>query len=90
MTVKQGAALMSVSERMVYMCKRVMRMRPDLGDAMTRGELSAHAALKIATGRNSQPDRYDALIRAFNRCSADEKARFLVSLGRLIGWGPRA
>jgi hypothetical protein len=83
LTIKQAAKLMNVSERLVYMCKRVRRLRPDLYERIERGELSVNAAMRIVDGTKPQ-DRFAALCRAWNRASDDEQARFLVILGDAI------
>ncbi len=83
LTIKQAAALMNVSERLVYMCKRIRRTRPDLAAAVERGELSVNAATRIMDG-TKPPDRFGALCRAWNRASESEQGRFLVILGDAI------
>jgi len=83
LTVKDAARLMNVSERSAYTARRIHRARPDLHDAIMRGELSLHAAACIVDG-DKAPDRFAALCRAWNRASEDEQARFLVILGDAI------
>jgi hypothetical protein len=56
-TVRQAARLMNVSERSVYMARKVQRLRPDLADAVIRGEISLNRAYLIATGRPSRRQR---------------------------------
>jgi hypothetical protein len=58
MTVKDAAKLINVSERLAYMSRRVVRSgRLDLVDAITRGDMTIHAALRIIDGPKPQPDR---------------------------------
>jgi hypothetical protein len=71
---------MNVSERAVYMGRRIVRSgRSDLITAIERGEMSLNAALKIINGPKP-PDGYSALCRAWNKATEDEQARFLAAL----------
>jgi hypothetical protein len=57
LTVKQAARALNVSERMVYMARRIVRSgRQDLITACTRGELSVNAAVRIID-RDRRPAR---------------------------------
>lgn len=51
LTVKQAAEL--VSERMVYLCKVVLRLRPDLRARITDGRLSVNQAHRMARAGRS-------------------------------------
>lgn len=60
LTVRQAAKLLNVSERLVYMTKRVMRSgRQDLVDAIERGDISVHAALREIDGPKPKAPRAD-------------------------------
>lgn len=83
LTVKDAARLMNVSERSVYMARRVLRARPDLADAIMRGELSLHAAAQIVGGAKA-PDHFAALCRAWKGATEDEQARLLRGHGDAI------
>jgi hypothetical protein len=78
MTVKDAAKLMNVSERLVYMSRRVVRSgRLDLVDAITRGDVTTDAALRIIDGPKPPPDRYAALVRAWNAACEEDRRRLL-------------
>jgi hypothetical protein len=92
LTMKQAAAVMNVSERSVYRAKELIATgREDLADEIMAGRLTLLGALKIAkpekygAGRNYQPgaDKYAALVKAWNNCDEDERARFIGSLRSL-------
>ena len=92
LTVRQAAAVMNVSERSVYRAKELIATgREDLADEIMAGRLTILAALKIAkpekygAGRNYRTgdDRYDALVKTWNACDEDERARFIGSLRSL-------
>ena len=78
MTVRDAVKLMNVSERLVYRSRRVMRSgRLDIVDAITRGDTTTHAVLRIIDGPKPQPDRYAALVRAWNAASEEDRRRLL-------------
>ena len=90
LTVKQAAAIMHVSERTIYKARELVRTRrADLEAEVMAGRLKLDAALKLARpekygdGRNYKPGddgRYSALVRAWNRCSDEERALFTAKL----------
>jgi hypothetical protein len=57
LTVKQEAKLMNVSERLVYMAGKVLRLRPDLEPEIAAGRMSINEAHRIATGKPKQRRR---------------------------------
>ncbi|RIK92084.1 MAG: hypothetical protein DCC73_13365 [Proteobacteria bacterium] len=77
LTVKQVAAIMNVSERSIYMARKIIRLRPDLEPQLASGKLSLNAAMKIVDGKARPKNRYASLVRAWNACSEDERAWFL-------------
>jgi hypothetical protein len=78
MTVRDAANLMNVSKRLVYRSRRVMRSgRLDLVDAFNRSDMTTHAALQIIDGPKPPPDRYAALVRAWNAACEDDRRRLL-------------
>jgi hypothetical protein len=89
LTVKQIANLWNVSERMIYSARELIRTgREDIIAEVMAGRLKMHPALKLAKpekygdGRNYRPgdDAYSALVRAWNRCSDDERSLFTARL----------
>ena len=79
-TVKEAAKLMNVSERSVYMARKVLRSgRQDLIDALDKGEISTNKAVSMLENK-PKPTKYDRLVNAWNASSEDEKARFLVAI----------
>ena len=82
MTVKRDAADLNVSERMIYMCRRLRRSgRDDLVAACDRGEMTVHRALQIAEN-TPKPTRLDKLFTAWRLCSSEDRKRFLIAIGR--------
>ena len=82
MTVKAAAKVMNVSERTVYMARRVHRSgRQDLIEACQRGEMSLNAALRAIDGQTRPDDGYTALCKAWNKATEDEQGRFLIAVG---------
>lgn len=78
-TVKQAAAAMNVSERMVYMAMSLMRSgRPDLVRRVEAGEIDLHKALSIAEGRQkTKPTSFDRLVKAWNSATDDDRQKLL-------------
>jgi hypothetical protein len=76
LTVKQAAALMGVSERMVYMAKAVLRLRLDLETDLATGAMSMREAYRIATGRKKQTG-LDRLVTAWRNAADDERVQFM-------------
>jgi hypothetical protein len=78
LTVKQAAQLLNVSERSIYSARRVVRLgRHDLVAKMQAGELTVHAALRIAENK-PRPTTWDRLVRAWNNATDDDRGRFLL------------
>jgi hypothetical protein len=82
-TIKQAAAVMNVSERMVYMARELMQTgRADLCAAVESGKLTILAALKEAKPeRYCAPDRAERLRRLWNSLSEAERADFIAWAG---------
>jgi hypothetical protein len=82
LTVKQAAQLMNVSERSVYLARKLARSgRADLCAAVERGELSMHAALQqIEPPRRK--DTLKPLLLAWNAATQSEREAFLEALYR--------
>jgi hypothetical protein len=89
LTVKQIANLWNVSERMIYSARELIRTgREDIIAEVMAGRLKMHPALKLAKpekygdGRNYRPgdDHYSALVRAWNRCTDEERGLFIARL----------
>ncbi len=77
-SVAEAAKLMNVSERSVYMARKVQRSgRQDLIDAIEKGEISVNKAVSMLENK-PKPTKYDRLVKAWGACSEEEKARFLV------------
>jgi hypothetical protein len=80
-TVKQMADAIGISERMVYIARRLDRSgRKDLVAAVKRGEIKLHEALRVADGK-PKPTSFARLVTACNRSSNDERQRFLSHVG---------
>lgn len=76
LTVRQIAQLMNVSERSIYKCKAIMRVRPDLEGPIMAGTMSIDEAHRIAFGR-PKPTPLDRLVKAWNAVTDDERAMFV-------------
>jgi hypothetical protein len=83
LTVKQAAELMNVSERSVYLARKLMRSgRADIIAAVERGELSMHAALQqIEPPR--QKSTLKPLVLAWNAATPSERQALLNAVERL-------
>lgn len=57
-TVKQAAQTMGVSERSVYMAKKVASLRPDLDAEILAGNMSVNKACRLATGKPEKARRF--------------------------------
>lgn len=79
LTVKQRAELMNVSERLVYMADKVMRLRPDLEGEIMAGRMTVNRAYQIATGAK-KPTSWDRLVTSWNNASREERALFLAHI----------
>jgi hypothetical protein len=68
------------SERMIYYVKRVHRSgRQDLVDAVKRGEMTVHAAIRALDGPK-QVNRYATLVKAWNAASGEDRRRLLTAV----------
>ena len=76
MTVKQAAAMLNISERTVYMARKVHRLRPDLAVKVLAGEMSLNEAHHIATGAR-KPTSWDRLVSAWNAATDEDRARLI-------------
>jgi len=82
MSVKQAAALYNVSERSIYMMRRLKRSgRDDLLTMVQSGEMALYKAVQIADGREP-PTRIDKLFTAWRLCSPEDRETFLIAIGR--------
>ena len=84
LTVKQAAALMNVSERSVYMARRVRREAPDLSAEVAAGQLTVHAAIREIErrqGRVGSPANLQVLKAAWGRASPSDRAAFVAWTG---------
>ena len=76
-TIKDAAKLMQVSERRVYYARKLRRSgRADLIEAARRGEITLHAALRIAYPPPPK-DGLRALLRAWRTATEEERGAFL-------------
>lgn len=80
-SVKQLATLMNVSERAIYMARKVGRLRPDLIAEIDAGKMSVNEAHRIATGK-AKPTSWDRLVTAWNNASEDDQARLALAIFR--------
>jgi hypothetical protein len=79
------AKSMGVSERSLYYTKRVHRSgRQNLIDAIVRGEMTTHAALRIIEPK--QVDRYAALVKAWNAASGEDRRRLLTAVSLTVNY----
>jgi hypothetical protein len=87
MTTAQAAKQMNVSERLVYMSRELMATgREDLCQAVARGEMTTHAALKTAKPEKydkPKPTSWDRLVRAWNSATDEDRDRFVFTLMRM-------
>jgi hypothetical protein len=75
-TVAQAAKIMGVSERSVYMARKISRLRPDLVPAIEAGHLTLNRAMAMITGK-SKPSSWDRLVKAWNAASDEERQRLV-------------
>lgn len=88
-TVKQAALLMNVSERSVYMARKVHRLRPDLAALIDAGQMTLNEAHSIATCK-AKGTPWDRLVSAWNAASDADRSRLLIeaqSDERSVGCG---
>ncbi len=87
-TVKDVAGQVQMSERNVYKWREIMRLgREDLLDRMNKGELSLHAAWKLARGKtetSSKKSTRDALREAFAAATLQEQGEFIAEIWDMI------
>jgi hypothetical protein len=76
MTIKQAATVMNVSERTIYMARKIRRLRPDLAAAVEAGAMSLNAAHTAMTGKPKNSSR-DRLLIAWRNATDDDRAWFL-------------
>ena len=75
-TVAQLAKLMNVSERSIYLARKVRRLRPDLVPAIESGELTLNAAIEQVEGK-AKPSAWHRLVKAWNAASDEDRARLI-------------
>lgn len=80
LTVKERAALVNVSPRLISMADKVVRLRPDLEPQIMAGTMTVNQAHRIATGA-TKPTSWDRLVTAWNNASDDDRARLLQGSG---------
>jgi hypothetical protein len=78
-TVKQAALAMNVSERNVYLAKKIMRLRPDLAPELTAGRMTLNEAHRIATSKRKATS-WDRLVKAWNNASDNDRERFVFAI----------
>lgn len=84
LTVAQAAKLMNVSERAVYMARRIRRSgRCDLEAAIMAGTLSVLAAIRLLDGPKRAPDGLRAIAKAWANATQEERETFLETVNSL-------
>jgi hypothetical protein len=63
----------SESERMVYMARKVMSLRPDLEPEILAGKMSRNEAHRIATGK-AKPTSWNRLVSVWNAATGNSSA----------------
>ena len=81
MTVKQVAAAFNVSERAIYMAKKVQRCSPELSAEVRAGRMSLAEAHRLVT-QAPKPTAWDRLLRAWNAASEEDRKRLLALAGQ--------
>lgn len=76
LTIRQIAQMMNVSERSIYKCKAIMRVRPDLEAPLMNGTMSLDEAHRIAFGR-AKPTPLERLVKAWNAVTDEEREMFV-------------
>lgn len=76
MTVAQAAQIMNVSERSVYLARKVAGLRPDLVPAIESGVLSVNAAIEQIDGKK-KTSTWDRLVKAWNAATDEDRARLI-------------
>jgi hypothetical protein len=77
LTVREAAKLYEVSERLIYLTRKLLRSgRDDLVQAVERGEITIHRALQILAGPRPK-DGLTPLIRAWNSATEAERSAFI-------------
>jgi len=90
LSIAAAARLMNVSERSAYMARELMRTnRTDLCQDVENGKLSLLAALRQAKPAkyDKPPDRISALLKAWHKCSVEERNAFLEMITSKCGTG---
>jgi hypothetical protein len=83
---KIAAKSAGVSERSLYYYKRVHRSgRQDLLDAIQRGKMTVHAAVRAIDGPK-RVDRYAALVKAWNAASGEDRGRLLTAVNLTVDY----
>ena len=73
--MKLMASALNVSERSLYMAKKIGRLRPDLIPQVRAGAMRLNKAYRIATNY-SKPTKVEQAVRAYRRLSDEEQAHF--------------
>lgn len=82
-TVKEAARIMNVSERTVYMSRKIARLRPDLVPAIEAGALTLNAAMAQIDERPKQTS-WERLVKAWNAATEDDRIRLISEATK--GW----
>jgi hypothetical protein len=80
-TIKQAATLMNVSERSVYMARKVGRNRPDLEPEIMAGRMSLHHAYQLSTNNRTKPTKLAKLLALWRSASDEDRKKFLILIG---------
>ena len=76
--VREAAKLMKVSKRLVYYAGKLRRSgRQDLIEAVERGDMTLHKALKMLDAKETRYDGLAGLMRAWKRATDEEESTFL-------------
>ena len=78
-TVKQRAAALNVSPRLISMADAVLRLRPDLEGDLMAGRMTVNKAHEIATKAN-KPTPRDRLVKAWNNASDEDRTWLLAQV----------
>lgn len=82
-TVKEAARIMNVSERSVYMMRKIMRLRPDLIPDIEAGTLTINAAMDKINKKPPQTS-WERLVKAWNAATEEDRIRLISEATK--GW----
>jgi hypothetical protein len=78
MTTKMAATIMNVSERSIYMARKVMQLAPHFEGEIMSGKLSLNEAYRLVTNK---PKPIDRLLRAWNAASNEDRLKLIRAAG---------